>query len=150
MNSSLTDFSPDFDPTLPSLGGLSLRDVGLTLLRRIAFLPGKTFRRFDLSRGTRHGADPNGLAPAIPRWEVQSYIRYLLDSPWRWILDNGYIAESSPGSEWMEVTPKGWAVLGINSDDDDYIFKIFPEDRARWSAEHEPVHNDAEAIPVPD
>ena len=136
MSSSLTDFSPDYVSIPLDLRGSSQRDLGLLLLKRVALNMGETFREDDLRRGTIPGDDPNGLAPAIPRKQVNWYIQYLLDSSLPWILKNGYIAETSPGSAWLEVTPKGWAALGIDPDDDDCIFKIFPEDRARWLAEN--------------
>jgi hypothetical protein len=131
MNSSSPHRIPNVLSSLACLYDLSMHDLGLFLLSRLAILfpRHKTFRRFDLVEyDVMYRPDPNGLVPGLGNHEARLGVHRLLGEAWDELASTGYIAEAPRGNKWHEITDKGWAVLESNTVkvDDDYIDTILP------------------------
>jgi hypothetical protein len=130
MNSSSTNDIDSSAHNLACFKELPLRDQGVFLLKRLALLfpRNQSFMKVRLAQCTPANLGPNGLAFGFPEKERREALSYLLDGPWRELMDARYIDKESLDYSSFEITAVGWAAIESNTFEyDDYLDKIFPE-----------------------
>jgi hypothetical protein len=67
--------------------------------------PRGTINRVDLLLEPYNTTDPEGFALGLPEDERHDAVRYLYGSPWRFLINDGFIAVTK--NDFYEITPEG-------------------------------------------
>ena len=79
---------------------------GRALLKALADrFPRGTFNRENLLLEPYNTTDPEGFALGLPEGERHDAVRYLFGSPWRFLINDGFIAVTK--NDFYEITPEG-------------------------------------------
>jgi hypothetical protein len=93
-------------PTLNDFRKLPQHVQGRALLRALAdrFLQ-NSFNRENMLLEPYNTVDPEGFALGLPEEERRAAVKYLFGSPWRYLINNGYIGLTR--NDFYEITPEG-------------------------------------------
>ncbi len=80
---------------------------GCALLKTLADrFPGDTFNQENLLLEPNNEVDPEGFSLGLPEEERRDAVKFLFDSPWRYLINNGYIGLTR--NDFYEITPEGY------------------------------------------
>jgi hypothetical protein len=93
-------------PSLAEFRKLPQHVQGRALLKALADrFPRGTFNRENLLLEPYNTMDPEGFALGLPEDERHDAVKYLFGSPWRFLINNGFIAVTN--NDFYEITPEG-------------------------------------------